>query len=618
MRVTIVAKTMIAALLVIGLVFFLSFIGLRGLASATEPYEDLVNRVDAMRIEAQRLEASQLSKSRAVFGHLLTQDPQYQAALDEAIRESQEIIANMKSITQVAEVQGILADIEEANAEADALLKPILAKSSFTPQEITDLVENQFPAVRNKINASIKQLLQLLDQGAAQAVTSARSSSDSTRKILLGVSAFVVAMAFVIASLFARTLSQPIGAVASVARKLAVGDLRVGELRIGSRDEVGDMAAAVNQLTANMRRVVENVYLHAATVMSVSDQLSSASNAAVQAAQHTSQAIAQVVSSSTDQSKDAVKADSMVGQLKDAIEQIAAGAAKSSSEVQDSATRLNQMLEELETMARSASESAAGARQAVVRAQDGADVVERTLQEIKQIGLVVVESAERIKELDTLSGQIGAITEIISGIADQTNLLALNAAIEAARAGEHGRGFAVVAEEVRKLAERSASSSKEIDNLIHKIQNGTADAVKAMAEGTQRITTSNQLAAEAGHALDELLSVAQQLAGDMENVARMAETAQRDAAKVAETFNSVAALTEQNTAATEEMAAGVTEVTQVIDRAAQVSQENAAAAEEVSASVEELISSGEQVASAARSLAKTAQELQEQMGRFSL
>ncbi|WP_374712871.1 methyl-accepting chemotaxis protein [Symbiobacterium terraclitae] len=618
MKLTIAAKTMLGYLVVLSLLAVVSVTGLWGLGSVTASYEDMVSGVDAMEVLAHRLNASELAKSRAVLGWMLTQNPKFQTALDEAIRESHDVIAAMKELARVAEVQDILEDVEASNHAFDEVLQPVFAQTSFTPKEIEDLAEIRLAAARDRVYDSLQQLLTLLDGMAADTHDGVRSRAAAVRAATLAASALAVALGFGIGFVFSRSLSRPIVALAEVVRQVAAGDLRVKELRIASRDEVGDLAAAVNQMVRNLREVLERVSQSAAAVMSASRQLSEVSEGAARAAEGTSQAVFQVASGSAAQSNDAADAHAMVRQLQDAIDQIAAGAARSSAEVQESAVRLQQMLRELEAMAGATLDSAAGARQAAQHANAGADVVARTLQEMEQLGQVVMASAGRIRELDRLSGRIGAITEVISSIADQTNLLALNAAIEAARAGEHGRGFAVVAEEVRKLAERSAASTREIEELIRSIQSGTADAVKTMEEGTERISNTNQLAAEAAAALNGILSVAQQAAAELENLARRAEATQSDAASVARTFNDVAALTEENSAATEEMAAGAAEMTHVIDRVARVSQENAAATEEVSASVEELTASAEEVAAAARSLAGTAHELQAQLKRFAI
>src|SRR5690606_5043998 len=117
-----------------------------------------------------------------------------------------------------------------------------------------------------------------------------------------------------------------------------------------------------------------------------------------------------------------------------------------------------------------------------------------------RISQAVADAAQRVQELGQQSQRIGEIVQLISDIADQTNLLALNAAIEAARAGEHGRGFAVVAEEVRKLAERSAESTREIAALVENIQLGVTEAVAAVQAGTQEAEVGSRLAVQAGEA----------------------------------------------------------------------------------------------------------------------
>ena len=120
-------------------------------------------------------------------------------------------------------------------------------------------------------------------------------------------------------------------------------------------------------------------------------------------------------------------------------------------------------------------------------AREGGAIVEESLAKMRAIAESVSATAQKVEDLGKSSDHIGRIIGVIDDIADQTNLLALNAAIEAARAGEQGRGFAVVADEVRKLAERTTSATKEVANMVQSIQGETKNAVAAMHDGTHQV-----------------------------------------------------------------------------------------------------------------------------------
>jgi methyl-accepting chemotaxis protein len=617
LKLNIAAKITAGFLVVIVLLGVVAFIALQGLSKVAATYQDVTAHKDQMLIQAEQLHAVEIDTARLAYGFLLTQDIQYKTQFDDINTQATLLTTQLKSQMKTAESQAMVTKIQAADSEFDALAAPIFARTSFTPQEIKDLTE-RLPAARAKVTTALNELISRLTANSQTAQQDAIAQAAQARLFSLGVSVFAAVLGILIGLLSARSISRPITAVAGVAQRLAEGDLTVDEVRATSKDEVGAMAASVNHMVATLRDVLKHVSASTETVMSASEELSAASEEAARASQGSSQAIAQVARGAGEQSQATAEVNETVEQLRTAIQQIAAGASKSAQEVQATAGLLNEMVDALDGMVAEAVTASEGTAQAAEAARNGADVVERTLGEIEEIRTAVAQSADHMQHLEQLSTRIGDITDVITGIADQTNLLALNAAIEAARAGEHGRGFAVVADEVRKLAERSASSAKEITGLIRDIQESTAEAVQVMEIGTRRVEAGSQLAAKAGSALNVILSTAQGAADGMGKITQSAARVKEDTAKVVASFESVAAMTEENTAATEEMAAGASEVTRAVDKIAHISQENAAASEEVSASVEELTASSEEVASSAQSLAQTAQELQDQVQRFKL
>ncbi|MFO7172891.1 MAG: methyl-accepting chemotaxis protein [Bacillota bacterium] len=414
-----------------------------------------------------------------------------------------------------------------------------------------------------------------------------------------------------------RVLVRQIGRVQSQLEELARGggDLRQ-ELALQSRDELGDLVEAFNRFLGTLRQMVQQVRDAGAAVAASAEQVSGTVGRMTASVQGVATAMAEVASGADDQAQTADQVRQTMVQLEETIRQIAEGAQQTAAEVQRASHLLSEMAAAIDGVAERAEGVSGSAAQAAAQARAGAEVVERAVAGMERIRAAVGQSAERIRELDRLSAQIGEITQVISGIAEQTNLLALNAAIEAARAGEHGRGFAVVADEVRKLAERSARSAQEISDLISSIQAGTAAAVEAMEAGTAEVEAGSRLAGDAGRALEEILAVVQQAARDVDAISAAARQLREQARQIVQAFDAVAAVVEENTAATEEMSAGVTQVVRAAERVATISQQNAAAAQEVAAAVQEMSASAQEVAAAAQGQAGVARDLLERLNRF--
>ncbi|MBD2501018.1 methyl-accepting chemotaxis protein [Anabaena azotica] len=169
------------------------------------------------------------------------------------------------------------------------------------------------------------------------------------------------------------------------------------------------------------------------------------------------------------------------------------------------------MTDSIQRVAEAAREAEKVARDASTIALKGGEAVENTVAGILEIRETVAETTRKVKRLAESSQEISKIVALISQIASRTNLLALNASIEAARAGEAGRGFAIVADEVRQLADKSAKSLKEIEQIVMQIQSETGSVMTAMEEGTQQVIKGTILAEEAKRSLENIIQVANRI-----------------------------------------------------------------------------------------------------------
>ncbi len=202
----------------------------------------------------------------------------------------------------------------------------------------------------------------------------------------------------------------------------------------------------------------------------------------------------------------------------------------------------------IDQVSANAEESAVVAERSVQIAANGADVVNRSIEGMDTIREQIQETSKRIKRFGESSQEIGNIVALINDIADQTNILALNAAIQASMAGEAGRGFAVVADEVQRLAERSASATKQIEGLVKTIQTDTNEAVISMEQTTCRrlYVVRTCLRMRVWH-LDEIQTVSSNLGKLIANISDAAKLQSASAGHIATTMNVVQEITSQTT-----------------------------------------------------------------------
>lgn len=284
-------------------------------------------------------------------------------------------------------------------------------------------------------------------------------------------------------------------------------------------------------------------------------------------------AIADSINIAIDQLKDLVSrindASREVAQYTQNTQRITNQLAESSKfqaqEISGASAAINEIAYAIDHVSSNAAESAEVAQRSVQIASNGAEVVNRSIEGMDTIREQIQETSKRIKRLGESTQEIGDFVSLINDIADQTNILALNAAIQASMAGEAGRGFAVVADEVQRLAERSASATKQIETLVKTIQSDTNEAVISMEQTTSEVVRGANLAKDAGVALDEIQFVSNSLEKLIANISESSKLQSASAGQIANTMNVVQQFTTQNTSAAFDTARSVSELSKMAD-----------------------------------------------------
>lgn len=231
--------------------------------------------------------------------------------------------------------------------------------------------------------------------------------------------------------------------------------------------------------------------------------------------------------------------DNASGELNAIAALMGQGTREQFSRTDQVATAMHEMSATAQEVARHAAEAARAADAADHSAQQGESMMHSTIQTITHMRGEINNTAAVIRRLESDSGRIGKVLEVIRGIADQTNLLALNAAIEAARAGDAGRGFAVVADEVRTLARRTADSTAEIHQIIDTVQTGAVDAVRAIEsgqsrsdEGVEQVTEAGSMLQRISHEVEAIRDMNRQIATAAEEQTSVAEDISRNLTEI--------------------------------------------------------------------------------------
>ncbi|WP_051261077.1 methyl-accepting chemotaxis protein [Desulfovibrio inopinatus] len=339
----------------------------------------------------------------------------------------------------------------------------------------------------------------------------------------IGVGSAITLIGIIFIWFFTGTISRPIQKSAAYARNVANGDFNQ-HLDVNQADEIGVLSDALRTMVENLKGKIAEAEAKGEEARRETAKAKEAMTEAEKAKARAEQAKAEGMLHAATQLEDVVEIiTSASEELSSQIEQASHGAEEQAHRASETATSMEEMNATVFEVAQNSSHAANTADQAAQKAEEGAKVVRLAVGRIADVQRQSLEMKSDMGLLGQQAEDIGHIMNVISDIADQTNLLALNAAIEAARAGEAGRGFAVVADEVRKLAEKTMSATKDVGDAIQKIQDGTKKNIENVERSGKTTEEATDLANQSGDALLEIVSLVESTSDQVRSIATASE-----------------------------------------------------------------------------------------------
>ncbi|MCI7077853.1 MAG: methyl-accepting chemotaxis protein [Veillonellaceae bacterium] len=544
----------------------MAIIGIRGAVSINDGHKQMQQMYD-VEIKSVELLGNAESKMRTiqVRSMQVIADP---TRLTELSKTQQKDISEMEAILQeyatLAKMDGSADGLDEMLGYWDSFKKSMPAVMTAVQQGGTQAGIDEYNRKGKddtvKLRDSLNSMTNITKEKAKAANEAAIESGRSSIMVMLITTIVCVLLLLAFSYKLINSIRDALNIMVHVCDKLSSGNFIVRTEPSQRKDELGDVHRALYDMTLKIGDLLKEVSKTTEQMAAASQQLNSSSMESANAATSVAQSVAD--------------AASVVVQQQTAV----TNGADSVASISQSVKSISQETEEISQEA----------DQAAKKAEAGNLVVEKSVNQIHSVEEKVRTTARLVDELGARSQEIGAIVDTISDLAGQTNLLALNAAIEAARAGEQGRGFAVVAEEVRKLAEQSATAAQQIADLIGRIQDDTSKAVASMDSDRQAVVQGAESVEGLRQVFEEINGLVIDVAGKIESMS-----------------DSIQHVADQSSEITNHM--------EQIDTGAAKVADNM---QSISAATEEQSASAQEIASASDSLARQAQDVQENLQKF--
>ncbi len=342
-----------------------------------------------------------------------------------------------------------------------------------------------------------------------------------SNSIWIGVGLLVFQL--ILSFILGLKISAPIRKITAYAQAVADGNTEA-QLDVYSRDDMGQLADSLRTMEDNLRKLVHDASEKAEEAHKRGEEAKLAMEEARVAQAQAEQAKREGMISAAAQIEEVVEQLNVsISDISEQVENTSGALDHAASRLAETATAMEEMNSTVLEVAKNAGGASDISNAAKRKAEVGSEIVSRAVVGIQEVQRQSQALRDGMAQLDDHAKAISQIMGVISDIADQTNLLALNAAIEAARAGEAGRGFAVVADEVRKLAEKTMSSTTDVGNAIAAIQQSAGQSIQQVEKAVGNISEATEYSNKSGEALKEIVGMVDQTADEVRAIAAASE-----------------------------------------------------------------------------------------------